>query len=76
MFGNYAPYKLCFTFSQSIGRDESGSLFAIAYMYLCLTIGLEYVNMRRLMIVRPDNELKQGSMPQTGYFRLKCRDHE
>jgi hypothetical protein len=86
MFGNDAPYKLCFTFRQSIDRDESGSLFAIAYLYLCLAIALEYMNMRRLMIVRPENELKTVDekdgwhviiIPvRLGYFQLRTNAYK
>lgn len=58
MFGDHAPYKFCFTLRQSVDRDERGSLFAIADLHLCLTVALEYVNMRRLVIVWPNDELK------------------
>jgi len=81
MFGNHAPYEFCFAFRQSVDRDESGSMSAIAYMYLCLTIALEYVNMRRLVIVRPDDELKAVDEKDSwhaiiipvrlGYFQLR-----
>jgi len=58
MFGYHAPNKFCFALCQCIDRDERGGLFAIADTQLRFSIALEYVNMWRLVIVRPNDELE------------------
>ena len=58
MFGDDAPDKFRFALCQSVDRDKSGSMPAVAYAYYCFSIALEYMNMRRFMVIRPNDELK------------------
>lgn len=58
MLGDDAPDKFCLALCQSIDRDKCGSMLAVAYAYFCFSIALECMNMRRFMVVRPNDELK------------------
>jgi hypothetical protein len=58
MFGDDIPDKFRFALCKSIDRDKSGSMPAVAYAYYCFSIALEYMNMRRFMVIRPNDKLK------------------
>ncbi len=70
MFGDDAPDKFCLAFCQSIEGDKNGRLFVVADAYLCLAIAFEYVNMWRLMVIRPNDELKAVDENDGGMRRI------
>lgn len=50
--------NLASRFVSPYDRDKSGSMPAVTYAYFCFSIAFEYMNMRRFMVVRPNDELK------------------